>query len=666
MVKGGQAGSEDSDFQLWGILRRWRLTGSLGQPNDPHARFLSSWFGERIPSAPDIRRLFLRLESQDAVEFTNGLTELLHQEWNVEPLSSVAMQHTARSLRAMPSASLEETVESCATLLGFVVRGMRGLAGSVDYLGPLREEPRVVYTLGSGTRHLSVGARGEYTAYLLDRDQRQKCEYRSPDGAERSADLVTAVSEWVAYLGVGDRVSVIPRGKLGHSLSLDVNGTARDLTTIGVGASQILPVIVMVLAAAPNRILAFEQPELHLHPAVQARLADFFLMARRDLRFLIETHSEYLVSRIRRRIAEGMVYPTDVSVIFAEQRDGVWRFNGSTWTNSETSIVGLRVSSTKEILMAWLLSGRSLNAWMNTKDLILTIRLLLDPRLLDPPTTDARDAWIGFWSRLAKWSVDDRVGLGPASRKLACDRLAVCGWPQRRLVGVPQALTHDGNRALIRFTARGPFPSDSASARSFDPAYLGSAAEARALGCDVAGLALDDAGVGIASDPGHWSARVADVICSPPPPDVAVLCFIPNEAVAAEQRDRVRQGARAMRILIVGKQREPRIVQRIYDEISPRDVTWLPCENHKPPRLSRLNSISGSDTVVVCVTGGVGHATSLKLREITLGADAIYREVERASEICGVLEELLLATSPRVGRGARGRPMGRAIGDCGE
>lgn len=64
-----------------------------------------------------------------------------------------------------------------------------------------------------------------------------------------------------------------------------------------------------------------EQPELHLHPAVQSRLADFLLFARTDLRLVVETHSEYLITRIRRRVAEGARASKNIAVMFAE-RDG--------------------------------------------------------------------------------------------------------------------------------------------------------------------------------------------------------------------------------------------------------------------------------------------------------------------------------------------------------
>jgi predicted ATPase len=81
----------------------------------------------------------------------------------------------------------------------------------------------------------------------------------------------------------------------------------------------------MTLLAESPCLLIFEQPELHLHPKVQARLADFFLSAALlGKQCLLETHSEYLVERFRRRIAEA---PDEslvrmLKVYFTERKEG--------------------------------------------------------------------------------------------------------------------------------------------------------------------------------------------------------------------------------------------------------------------------------------------------------------------------------------------------------
>lgn len=102
--------------------------------------------------------------------------------------------------------------------------------------------------------------------------------------------------------------------------------THRD---VGIGISQVLPVLVMAYGSQ-GKLLAMEQPEIHLHPALQAELADVFIEAAlgpRQNTFILETHSEHLILRLMRRMREtyqgkrvGLppVSPRDVSVLYVE------------------------------------------------------------------------------------------------------------------------------------------------------------------------------------------------------------------------------------------------------------------------------------------------------------------------------------------------------------
>lgn len=93
--------------------------------------------------------------------------------------------------------------------------------------------------------------------------------------------------------------------------------THRD---VGIGISQVLPVLVMAYGSR-GKLLAMEQPEIHLHPALQAELGDVFIEAalgERKNTFILETHSEHLILRLMRRIREGQISPDDVGVVFVE------------------------------------------------------------------------------------------------------------------------------------------------------------------------------------------------------------------------------------------------------------------------------------------------------------------------------------------------------------
>jgi predicted ATPase len=99
---------------------------------------------------------------------------------------------------------------------------------------------------------------------------------------------------------------------------------------VGIGVSQVLPVLVTAYASV-NKIIAIEQPEIHLHPALQAELGDVFIESalggNRNI-FIIESHSEHILLRLMRRIRETStqklpngvlpVRPEDVTVLFVE------------------------------------------------------------------------------------------------------------------------------------------------------------------------------------------------------------------------------------------------------------------------------------------------------------------------------------------------------------
>src|SRR5262249_13334889 len=96
------------------------------------------------------------------------------------------------------------------------------------------------------------------------------------------------------------------------------------LTDVGFGVSQILPVLVLLAYVPSGSTVLLEQPEIHLHPAVQAGLADILLEAAviRDVQVVVESHSEHLLRRLQRRVAETTANADDCSLYFCDIRGG--------------------------------------------------------------------------------------------------------------------------------------------------------------------------------------------------------------------------------------------------------------------------------------------------------------------------------------------------------
>ncbi|MFG6491282.1 AAA family ATPase [Microbacterium sp. P03] len=236
----------------------------------------------------------------------------------VTPLFDRARRASLRP-RGLLEALLEDTLGPTLTVLRGLSRELIDLADRVQYLGPLRDEPRVVWNQWNElTRGLPVGTRGEYSAAVLARSRDDIVRYTDPTGEVRQERLDVAVDDWLRFLDIGESITTSNHGKLGVGLEVTLSGQKRDLTAVGVGVSQALPLVVGMLSAPQSSLFIVEQPELHLHPAVQARLADFLANARHDITVVVETHSEALITRVRRRVAEGSIDKGQVQVVFVE------------------------------------------------------------------------------------------------------------------------------------------------------------------------------------------------------------------------------------------------------------------------------------------------------------------------------------------------------------
>lgn len=106
-------------------------------------------------------------------------------------------------------------------------------------------------------------------------------------------------------------------------VEVQIHGKSFNLMDVGYGVSQILPILVECARAPREAIFLLQQPEVHLHPRAQAELGSFFatLAGELDQQFLIETHSDHLVDRLRLEIRNGRLTPQQLGILYFE-RDG--------------------------------------------------------------------------------------------------------------------------------------------------------------------------------------------------------------------------------------------------------------------------------------------------------------------------------------------------------
>ena len=201
----------------------------------------------------------------------------------------------------------------------------------VCYLGPLRAYPQRVYTRFGGDPR-DMGEAGELVVgALLAARQRDK-RISLGKGIPRPT-LEEYVAHWLKKLGLIHDFRVAPMAEGSHLFEVRVrkspNAAEVLITDVGFGVSQILPVLVLCFYVPEGSTVILEQPEIHLHPSVQAGLADVFIDAweKREVQVIVESHSEHLLRRLQRRIAEEEISQDDVGLYFCKEDDGVSRLD---------------------------------------------------------------------------------------------------------------------------------------------------------------------------------------------------------------------------------------------------------------------------------------------------------------------------------------------------
>lgn len=210
----------------------------------------------------------------------------------------------------------------------------------IKYLGPLRSHPARQYIFSGGAPD-DVGSQGQLAVSALIAAQQEGTKIsrgfvKRKDGLRRRPRIPVdrVVAEWLVELGLIHSFAVTSLDDRHTLYRVDVKRTADSpgvlLTDVGFGISQVLPVLVLLAYAEEGDTVVLEQPEIHLHPSVQSKLADVLLEAAlaRNVQLIVESHSEHLLTRLQRRVAEGSfgyeisIKPEDVALYFCDYKDG--------------------------------------------------------------------------------------------------------------------------------------------------------------------------------------------------------------------------------------------------------------------------------------------------------------------------------------------------------
>jgi predicted ATPase len=223
--------------------------------------------------------------------------------------STKAVQTQSDQEETLPPKYSEAFSEYLRTI-SYALEDTRQRLATISYVGPLRARLKRYYDVSTERTPL-VGSMGENTANLVRRHK-----------AQMSKDL----NKWVRAFEFGDRLVVkrLPESLFSLYFQRGNPPVITNIADAGFGASQVLPLIVQAIMAPKNTVTIAEQPEIHLNPKLQSLLADLFVkMATSDHRVIVETHSEHLLLRLRRLVAEGEIDHDDIALYFVEREDGV-------------------------------------------------------------------------------------------------------------------------------------------------------------------------------------------------------------------------------------------------------------------------------------------------------------------------------------------------------
>ncbi|SMC28056.1 Protein of unknown function [Andreprevotia lacus DSM 23236] len=226
-----------------------------------------------------------------------------------------------------PDSDRRDTIVAPFSILSDLYDPINELANTIQnikYLSPTRATPQRAYVHYSENVS-EILEDGSNAAHYFWANRKMQVLWR---GAQYS--LQDAVNECISCVGLTQKVRPAKSGKLIYQIMVEIPSPGKSVTIadVGFGYSQVLPTILAGLTHGKDNLILIEQPEIHLHPSSCANLADLFLGLIQDNRkFLIETHSQDFINRLRLRVIENPELAEKINIVFIENEGAKTKTN---------------------------------------------------------------------------------------------------------------------------------------------------------------------------------------------------------------------------------------------------------------------------------------------------------------------------------------------------
>ncbi len=196
-----------------------------------------------------------------------------------------------------------------------------------QYIKTDRVSPAITYKLSEiDIKENLIGLNGEYTAHFLAENNNKNIFIEAlvhPSPNRKTKQLLENTSLWLSEISRGiDIDSTINPSQnnvtLTYSYVYGNNKTNKfNPLNVGFGITYVLPIIVSILKSKPNDLIIIENPESHLHPAGQSKMAELCAIASANgVQIIIETHSDHFLNGIRVATKKHILKPEDTSIYY--------------------------------------------------------------------------------------------------------------------------------------------------------------------------------------------------------------------------------------------------------------------------------------------------------------------------------------------------------------